>query len=57
MRLPEMTTRRWMLVIAAVALIVTVVVRMIAPVNWDIEGRARDDQWLKVKSGYRDEVP
>jgi hypothetical protein len=57
MRLPEMTTRRWMLVIAAVALILAVITQMIAPIVWDREGRARDAQWLKEKSGEHDKPP
>jgi hypothetical protein len=46
-----MTTRRWMLVIAAFALILGVVMRLIAPIVWDRQGRARDDKWLKAQSG------
>ena len=46
-----MTTRRWMLVVAVLALILIVVMRLIAPIVWDRQGRARDDLWLKAKSG------
>ena len=50
-RTETMTMRRWMLVIAALALILGVVMRLIAPIVWDRQGRARDDTWLKEKSG------
>jgi hypothetical protein len=46
-----MSTRRWILVIAALALILAVVMRLIAPIVWDRQGRAKDDLWLKAQSG------
>jgi hypothetical protein len=50
MRLPQMTTRRWMLVVAVLALSLVVVTRLVVPIVWDLRGRARDDHWLRVEA-------
>ena len=57
MRLPRMTVRRWMIAVAIVALALVVAMRLFAPIVWDIEGRARDDQWLKVQWGEGGDPP
>jgi hypothetical protein len=54
MRLPRMTTRRWMVVVVIVALIFVAVTQLVAPILWDSEGSARDDEWLKTKRGSSD---
>ena len=48
-QLPQMTTRRWMLVVAVVALALVAVLRLFVPIVWDLQGRARDDHWLKTE--------
>jgi hypothetical protein len=50
MRPPRMTTRRWMIVVVLVALILGAITQLVVPIMWDSEGRARDDEWLKTKS-------
>ena len=50
MRLPQMTTRRWMLVVVVLALILVAATRLLGPIVWDLRGRARDDHWLKVEA-------
>jgi hypothetical protein len=55
MRLPRMTTRRWMVVVVIAALILVAITQLVAPILWDSEGRARDDEWLKAKSGRSDD--
>jgi hypothetical protein len=52
MRIPRMTTRRWMLVFAVLALSLAAVTQLIFPIVWDLRGRARDDHWLKVNTTY-----
>ncbi len=47
MRLPEMTIRRWMVVVAVLALTLVAVTRIVVPISWDLEGSAEDDHWLK----------
>lgn len=53
MRLPQMTTRRWMLVVAVVALTLVAVTRLVVPIVWDLKARAEDDHWLKVDANTR----
>jgi hypothetical protein len=55
MRLPRMTTRRWMVVVLVVALILVAITQLLAPILWDLEGRARDDAWVKEKTGRGDD--
>ncbi len=55
MRLSHMTTRRWMLVVAVLALALVAITRMVVPIVWDLRGRARDDHWLKVNNNAHGE--
>ncbi len=50
MRLPQMTTRRWMFVVAVLALMLVLVTRLAVPIVWDLRSRARDDHWLQVEA-------
>jgi len=52
MRLPRMTTRRWMFVVAVLALSLAAVTQLIVPIVWDLRERARDDHWFKVNTTY-----
>ena len=45
MRLPQMTTRRWMIVVAICA-IALVAYRIIALILWDARKKQADDRWL-----------
>ena len=49
MRLPRMTTRRWMVLIVAVALLLATLILMVSPLSWDLRERERDNLWLKEK--------
>ena len=52
MRLPRMTTRRWMFVVAVLALSLAAVTQLIVPIVWDLRERARDDHWFKMNTTY-----
>jgi len=46
-----------MLVVAVLAFILFVLTRLLVPIVWDRQGRARDDHWLRVKEGEVYDAP
>jgi hypothetical protein len=56
MRLLRMSTRGWMILVAALALLLAAQILMVHPISWDLRERARDNGWLKEQfnEGPRD---
>ena len=54
MRFPRMTTRRWMIVIALVAVVLSII-PLIGSVIWDARHKADDAKWIRNPSQYEED--
>jgi hypothetical protein len=50
MRLPRMTTRRWMIAVSVVAVLIGVITRIFAPILRDLQEREDDARWVRERA-------